>query len=400
MRKKVALFPGQGSVYIGMGKSLCEKYETARRTFEEASDAISIDLKKMCFAGNLEELIRTENAQPAILTTSVTAFRVLQEKTGFQPHYYAGHSLGEFSALTCAGSIKFSDAVKLGRKRGELMAAAVLNTEGLMTAVGKVPVDFLQSICARISKGGDSLCVSNYNSPMQNVISGTKEAIIEAEKELVALGASVKRLNVSTPFHSPLMKHAAEQFRAVLMEYNITPPTAPIISNVTARPHDAEHLRECLEKQIASPVRWEESMEYLASQQVRLAIDVGPGKIVKNLFRSNCPSINVKAYDIPDEAIETEKLIDLDKPIPFVSRCMGLAVSSRNHCQDSSYYESHVLDPFRRLQQIQNAIEADGREATADECRLAEKILTDIMKAKGLTQSEMTQKLERLYLDT
>ncbi len=400
MKIKVAMLPGQGSVYVGMGKKLCENYEVARKTFEEASDAISCNLKKMCFTGELSELTKTENAQPAILTASVAAFRVLKENTGFTPHFYAGHSLGEFSALTCAGAIDFADAVRLVKKRGELMEAAVKNTGGLMTAIGKLPKDLVTSICGEVSQSGNVVCVSNYNSVKQNVISGSKEAVIETEKIFSSLGASLKRLNVSAPFHSPLMFPAAEEFKEVLKEYDFREPCAPVLSNVTARPHVLSEIKHNLEKQIVSPVRWQESMEYLKEQRIRLAVDIGPGKVLRNLMFTNFKNVKALAYDVPDDAVELEKLIIADKPIPFVSRCMGLAVAAKNLCSDDDNYEAHIVAPYRKLQEMQGRIDDEARTATPEEMNKAKELLVEIFSAKKLSEDEQKQKLERLYIDT
>ena len=155
------MFPGQGSVYVGMCKELLKEYDIARETFQEASDAISLDLKKLCLEGDLKELTKTEHSQPAILTASVASFRVLESEFGFRPHYYAGHSLGEFSALVCAGYILFADGVRLVKTRGELMRDAAEGSEGIMTAVGKVPKDEIMAVCKEISAPDHVVCVSN-----------------------------------------------------------------------------------------------------------------------------------------------------------------------------------------------------------------------------------------------
>ena len=179
MKKKVVLFPGQGSQYVGMGRKLCEEYKVARDTFEEASDILSKDMKKLCFNSELLELTSTENAQPAILTASVASYRVLKEISDIKPHYMAGHSLGELSALTCAGAIRYADALILVRERGRLMRDAAEESKGIMTAVGKIPSEMVQAVCDEMTEGGGQVCISNYNSPVQNVISGDKETVVK-----------------------------------------------------------------------------------------------------------------------------------------------------------------------------------------------------------------------------
>ncbi len=394
------MFPGQGSVYVGMGKALYNQHEIARRTFEEASDAISFDMKQLCFEGDLKELTKTENSQPAILTASVAAFRVLQQEYGFRPHFYAGHSLGEFSALTCAGVIDFADAVSLVKTRGELMRDAAEGTEGIMTAVGKLPKDKIIEICEELSAPGYIVCVSNYNSAKQNVISGHKDAVIAAEKRLADLGASVKRLNVSAPFHSPLMQPALDEFKLVLQEYAFRQTKQMVLSNVTAQPHVFGELRQRLAEQLISPVRWQETVDYLKEQKIRVAVDVGPGKVLRNLMFDNFPAVKALSYDNYDNARELEKLLETERVTPFVSRCMGMAVATRNLCEDVQLYETKVVDSYRKLQKMQDAIEAEDREASVEEMKTARALLLQIFEAKRVPAAQQEERLRTLYLDT
>ncbi len=400
MKKKVAMFPGQGSVYVGMCKELLREYDIARETFQEASEAISMDLKKLCLEGDLKELTKTEHSQPAILTASVASFRVLEEEFGFRPRFYAGHSLGEFSALVCAGYLPLAEGVRLVRTRGELMRDAARGSEGIMTAVGRVPKDEILSVCREISAQGQVVCVSNYNSLKQNVISGSKAGVEEAEKRLVALGASVKRLNVSAPFHSPLMQPALEQFRAVLDSYTFTDSGKTVLSNVTAAPHVFAHIKERLAQQLVSPVRWQETVEYLKAQQIRVAVDVGPGKVLRNLMSDNFPAVHSLAFDVPDNARELEKLLGNEKQVPFLSRCMGQAVATRNLCYDAQTYETEIMEPYRRLQLMEQTLEAEEREPSAQELTAARDLLLQIFRGKQVPPAEQEARLQTLYFDT
>lgn len=400
MKKKVAMFPGQGSVYVGMCKELFKEYDIARETFQEASDAIGMDMKELCLEGDLKELTKTEHSQPAILTASVASFRVLEKEFGFRPQFYAGHSLGEFSALTCAGYIPFGDAVRLVKKRGELMRDAAKGSEGIMSAVGKVPKNEIISVCEDISTPGHIVCVSNYNSLKQNVISGHKEAVMEAEKRLADLGASVKRLNVSAPFHSPLMQPALEQFKAVLQGYRFVDSGKAVLSNVTAQPHIFAEIKERLAQQLISPVRWQETVEYLKAQQIRVAVDVGPGKVLRNLMFDNFPSIRSLSYDVADDAREFEKLLGNEKVTPFISRCMGQAVATRNLCNDAQTYETEIMEPYRQLQILQQTVEAEERAASVEEMKIARELLLRIFKGKQVPAQEQAARLQILYFDT
>lgn len=400
MKKRVALFPGQGAQYVGMCKKLCEEFQTARNTFEEANDILSFDLKKLCFSGDIKELTNTENAQPAILTASVASYRVLKEKTDLKIHYMAGHSLGEISALTCSGAINFGDAVRIVRKRGELMGNISKGYSGQMSAIGKLPRELVEKVCEEVSRPECIVCVSNYNSPKQNVISGHKDAVGAVEKKLATLGASIKRLNVSAPFHSPLLEPVASVFGEYLKNYTYNSPSCIVLSNVTARPYEKDDIIEKLTKQIVSPVRWQDSMQYLIKQGVGITIDVGPGKVLRNLSTANARFIKALSYDVSDDAIDLENLIKNNPVIPFVSRCMGLAVSTKNMCKNENDYERGVVIPYRQLQMMQEKINSEGRNADTDEMFKARNLLINIFNAKGVSPEEQDIRLKRLYTDT
>ncbi|MBR6826284.1 MAG: ACP S-malonyltransferase, partial [Oscillospiraceae bacterium] len=322
------------------------------------------------------------------------------ESYGFRPQFYAGHSLGEFSALTCAGYIPFAQAVRLVKTRGELMRDAAEGSEGIMSAIGKIPKEDIVAVCQEVSKADSVACVSNFNSLKQNVISGHKDAVTLAEKRLADMGASVKRLNVSAPFHSPLMQPALEKFQTVLESYTFMNSGKSVLSNVTARPHIFDEIKARLAQQLTSPVRWQETVEYLKTQQIRVAVDVGPGKVLRNLMFDNFPAIKALSYDVPDDARELEKLLGSEKVTPFLSRCMGQAVATRNMCMDAQTYETEIMEPYRRLQQMQQLVEAEERNATAQEMQIGRDLLLQIFRAKQIPLDEQKARLDTLYFDT
>ena len=235
MGKLAFLFSGQGSQYVGMGKQLYESFPIARQTFEEANDVLSFNLKKLCFEGDIDTLTQTENAQPAILTVSTAAYRVYMNEIGIMPDYMAGHSLGEISALSCAGAIDFKDAVKIARRRGQLMQEAVMAREGGMLAIIGLGRKIVEEASKQFSKKGNLVVVSNSNSAEQHVISGHSTAIEEAGKYLQSIGAKLIPVKVSAPFHSPLMQSAADKFYYELQEYKFNNLNVNVISNVTAQ---------------------------------------------------------------------------------------------------------------------------------------------------------------------
>ena len=279
------LFPGQGSQAVGMGKELAEKYDIARRTFEEADEALGYKLSQLCFEGPEDQLRLTEITQPAILTASVAAFRVLKEKN-IHFAFVAGHSLGEYSAHVAAGTIDFADAVRTVRNRGKYMQEAVPVGVGAMAAILGLPLDKVTAICNDAAQG--EVCEpANINSPEQIVISGNTAAVERAIKLADERGAKrAKLLLVSAPFHCSLMKPAQDRLAADLQALNLHKPTVPVVCNVDAAfIDDAERSRDALIRQVTGSVNWDESMRLLFSQKVQKFIEIGSGKVLCGLMR-------------------------------------------------------------------------------------------------------------------
>ncbi|SFR69984.1 ACP S-malonyltransferase [Anaeromicropila populeti] len=401
MKKKAILFPGQGSQYIGMGKKLCSEFATGSQTFEEASDILNLDVKELAFNSSNEVLTSTENAQVAIYVAGVAQYRVLQELTGVHPHYMAGHSLGELTALTCAGAIDFKDGVKIVRKRGLCMKEAAQKGAGTMYAIGKLRVELIQEVCRQIAKPDYFVGISNYNAEEQNVISGCFEAVEEAQKRLALLGARVKQLNVSAPFHCPVMEPAAEQFAQELSKYSFHDPECIVLSNVTARPYQGkDSIAENLKMQMVNPVRWFDSMKYLAGENTKMIIDAGPGKVMKNLSENTVPTIKVYACDDVEDMIFLKAAMKNEYSLPFISRCMGLAAASKNQCSDDSTYQKGVVEPYRRLQEMQNKIESEKRTASIEEMKLGLEMLEIIFRTKKVPEDVCKINYRRLFIDT
>lgn len=258
MKKLSFIFPGQGSQFIGMGGSLIDSYSEARATFEEASDALNINLAALCKDGPIEALNKTENTQPAILTASIAALRVLNKELEVTPIYMAGHSLGEFTALVASGALDFKTAVKLVNLRGKFMQESVPEGMGKMCAVLGLNVDAVREICSECSDGDNIVVAANINSTEQIVISGSSVAVEKAA--VVASEKGAKRtimLPVSVPSHSPLMKKAAEQLEAELNTIDFGAINVPVITNVEASPLDnKDNIIPLLKAQLEMPVRW------------------------------------------------------------------------------------------------------------------------------------------------
>jgi [acyl-carrier-protein] S-malonyltransferase len=279
------LFPGQGSQAVGMGRDLFERFPVARQTFEEADQSLGKNLSQLCFEGPEEQLRLTENTQPAILTVSVAAWRVLNQK-GIRPAFVAGHSLGEYSAHVVAGTISFADAVRTVRNRGKYMQEAVPVGTGAMAAILGMNLDAVGAVCGDAGKG--EVCEpANINSPDQIVISGHAAAVERAVKLAEERGA--KRailLQVSAPFHCSLMKPAQERLAVDLQQLEFSAPKIPVVCNVYAKPvEDAESSKEALVRQVTGSVNWSDSMQLLISRGVQTFVEVGPGKVLCGLMR-------------------------------------------------------------------------------------------------------------------
>jgi len=299
MGKLAFLFPGQASQYPGMGRELAENHPAARSVFDEADRALGFSVSDLCFTGSEEALKLTANTQPAILTVSVAAYRVLAEN-GVQPAFVAGHSLGEFSALVAAGGLEFSDAVRLVRRRGEYMQSAVPEGVGAMAAILGLSPAQVAGIC-RQAADGQVVAPANLNSPEQTVISGHAEAVKRAVQLASADGA--KRaviLPVSAPFHSSLMQPAALRLEADLRATPFHPLRLPLVNNADAElTTSGDEARESLIRQVTLPVRWEESVRELIDQGVNTFVEVGPGRVLTGLLRQIDRSIHV--FNVEDE---------------------------------------------------------------------------------------------------
>jgi [acyl-carrier-protein] S-malonyltransferase len=300
--KTAILFPGQGSQRVGMGRDLVQKYEVARRTYEEADDVLGFALSKLCFDGPEDELTLTKHTQPAILTTSIAVFRALRDK-GLAFDITAGHSLGEWTALVAAGALSLRDAVKLTHLRGLYMQEATPVGTGAMAALMGLDLAATRTVCEKCSQPGQPVEPANLNGGGQIVISGHAEAIDRAIPEAKAAGAKrAVRLQVSAPFHCSLMKPAADRLAEALAAITLAAPAVPVVANVTAEPNqDPARIKDLLVQQVTAPVRWEESVQAIAKLGVTRAYELGSGAVLKGLVKRIADSIEVTTIGEPHE---------------------------------------------------------------------------------------------------
>jgi [acyl-carrier-protein] S-malonyltransferase len=294
------LFPGQGSQQVGMGKALSDSFAVARAVFDEADAALGYSLSRLCFEGPEAELTLTANAQPAILTTSIAALRVLESETALRPAVVAGHSLGEYSALVAAGALRLGDAVRIVHLRGKLMQEAVAPGVGVMAAILGLSRADVDAACAEAA-AGEVVSAANFNGGGQIVIAGHRAAVDRACAAAKARGAKLALpLSVSAPFHCALMQPAADRLAAALADVAFASPAVPVITNVEAAPNqDGGRVRDLLTRQVTAPVRWEESVERIAAMGITQAIEVGAGRVLAGLVKRIAPDLRVHGASDP-----------------------------------------------------------------------------------------------------
>ncbi|SFS80064.1 ACP S-malonyltransferase [Paenibacillus sp. BC26] len=294
MGKIAFVFPGQGAQAVGMGKDVYEAFDASKAIIDAADDALGFKLSEIIFNGPEEQLKQTANTQPALLAVSIALLEALKD-SGLKPDFVAGHSLGEYSALVAAGALSYQDAVRTVRARGEFMEQAVPSGQGAMAAVLGAEREALAALCAAVSSEVGAVELANVNCPGQIVVSGTAagvQGVVERGKE-----AGAKRvipLEVSGPFHSSLMKPAAERLEGVLAALSISDASVPVIANVTAQPAtNADEIRKLLAEQVYSPVLWEDSVRYLIEQGVDTFVEIGSGSVLAGLIKKIDKTVNI-----------------------------------------------------------------------------------------------------------
>ncbi|MCK4258235.1 MAG: ACP S-malonyltransferase [Halanaerobiales bacterium] len=406
MEKIAFLFTGQGAQYVGMAKSFYDEHEVARQTFEEANDILGFDIAKLCFEGPLGQLSKMENMQLALLTVSTVAHRVYMKEIGIAPHFCAGHSMGEYSALVSAGAIKFSDALKILVERGKLTKKVVDSDVGAMTIIDDLDSNIVAEECKKISTSENFVTINCYNSPLQVAVAGHQKSVEILEERVLDLGGQITPLITSAPVHTLLMKEASEKLQLHLQEYNFYPFRNAVISNVHAAPYgDSENIRNNLALHLVRPVRWQETMKFLEKYGVTLAIEMGPKNVLCNLVKANTSNIDAFCYgQREDREILYDRLYkneQLRKHVPtVVTRCLAIAVATPNCNWDEKEYAKGVIEPHKKIRKMQEELEKQGLDPTVDQMIEALEMLRSVFDTKKLPKKEQVEWFNQIFEET
>lgn len=404
MEKIAFLFPGQGSQYVGMMKNFYDNYEIARQTFDEASHILSRNLAALCFEGSLFELNKPSNMQPLMLTANIVAYRVFMKEFGVTPQFSAGHSLGEYAALTSAGAIRFADAVRLTHLRGALTERAADSNEGGMSIVDGADEATVMAACAAASDGDRVVSISCANSPSQYAISGHQDAVERAETILLGQNSATTPLFMSAPFHCGLMKEAAAELQEALSHVTFNQFKWPVISNVTGLPYtEAERIVELLTRQLHAPVQWQRTMQYLKSHGVTMTIELGPKNVLSALTGANLEGVTVYAFGQKEDrqALKDALASNSGRPRPtVVTKCMAAAVATPNQNWDNDAYRKGVVEPYKAIQRIQEKLESEGVEPTVEQMKECLALLRTIFQTKMVDEAEQQEWFHQIIDET
>jgi [acyl-carrier-protein] S-malonyltransferase len=400
------LFPGQGSQYIGMAKNVYKRYAVVRHTFEEASDTLGFNLSQLCFEGSPADLGKIQNALVALLTVAVSYFRLYMSEIGVKPLFCAGHSLGEYSALACSGAISFSDALKIVSVRSKIAQDFAHHVNGAMTIIDGLAANLVAQACQQVSDAEQSVAISCYNSIKQVAISGHLQAVQKVEDLVSELGGTITPLIDNPPFHSPIMRPAAGQFKTELKEYLFHALRYPVIANVTASPYGGpEQIADLLTEHLIRPVQWRSIINYLHQYRITMTIELGPKNVLTALIKQNYAGINALSYDRIDDR---QTLVEFfannqayQNHIPTViTKCLAIAVATCNHNFNDDEYLKGVVEPFRRIRLIQTEIEKQGHQPDIEQMRTALELLQLILNTKKVPVIKQQEWYDEIWEET
>ena len=342
------MFPGQGVQYVGMCKTLFSEYEIVKKTFDEASNVLSIDIEKLIFESSMSELATTVNSHISIFIASIAAFRVYMQEIGTPPLFLAGHSLGEYSALACSGVLSFSDALSLVYHRSKIIDEAAANGDGEMIIVNNVNKEVLSRICRGINSG-DSAWISCYNSTTEHAVSVKKESINNIIEEVLSKQGANTPLQGSAPMHSTMMSGAANKLNFELMKYHFHDPIWMVISTVNGKPYSEQKVQTYLSEQMIMPVRWDIIARAIIKYKIDATIEFGPKGILGEMLKTDIKSLKTYCFDQKESRAEAFVNLRDDERSDIIEQCQQLSAGVLNQNIESEAYKSQVVDEYAKL---------------------------------------------------
>lgn len=406
MERVALLFPGQGSQYVGMSKTLYDRFEIAQKTFEEASTVLGIDFPRLCFESTLAEISRIENAHLALFLSSMVAFRVYMQEIGVRPIMAAGHSLGEYAALTCSGAIRFQDALQIVAIRSKMIQETAATDQGTMSVINGIDGKVLAGLCKEVSQEPDDVAISCYNSHNEFNISGKNAIVQMVEEKVLTLGGQVTPLFGSAPIHSGLMEEVSEELRKELEKYSYRKFLWPVISNVTGLFYNSpEDLVKNLTDQIKKPVRWDLTIKTLEKYRLTLTVELGAKNVLSNLLKSNQGNIIAASFDHKEgreylSGLFSDNPIYIKHLLTVVTQCLATAVATPNLNQEDEAYQNGVIEPYYRLRKIQENLGKNNTKPSVEEMREALGLLKRIMDTKKIPAEEQAEWFEKIMIET
>lgn len=394
MSEYVFVFPGQGSQYIGMGSDLISKYELVKRIYTEANEILGFDILKICQNGPEETLIDTKIAQPAVFLHSYASFSVLTKVYGISPKLAAGHSLGEVTALICAGVTDFEDGLNIVKSRGEIMANYGGENKGGMLAILGLDIKIVEDICKELSQKNINIELANINTDKEIIVSGTLEALKLAEENIQAKGGKPIPLKVSAPFHSSYMKEAAELFEEELTKYTFRYPNFPVVSSYDAHIIKGNSvIMDVLKRQIPNAVNWKSVLDFLQDYKVSSIIEAGPGNILSKMVNRYVPEITT--WNIDNNISEIKNDVGSFEPVSFIGLCLATAVSTKNTNLNEDEYRVGVVEPYVELQKLNDENKGQAiNEILKERCV---DLLTKILSTKNINKRFQSEIVAEIY---
>ncbi len=403
MEKFAFIFPGQGIQFVQMGQSFYNNYLISRQTYDEAKEVLDYDISRMCFEGKLSELNNFTNMQFAIVTTEVAIYRAYIQEFGIIPQFFAGHSIGEYAALVCAGAVSFSDILQMLRKRGGLVQRVIDSNVGRMTIVEKASSELVSTIIKDVTLD-DKVYISCYNSPSQIAISGYNDAMDLVEEKLVHAGCAISPLFQSPPMHSPLMSAVKDEFREYLEDVTYAPFRFPILANVTgAAFSDSKSIPDLLSNHLVKPVQWNKAVNLMYQYGITATIEMSPKLMLSSFVTEGQPQVKTFCYSIKKDRLALDEIFKTDpnyqKDIPnLLGRCLSIIVSTENKNNDKKEF-SRVIEIYKIIYDMY-VNKAKNTPIDYDDEVKAVQMLIEALKIKKVKKQEIANWIKSLLDET